>query len=56
MLLPAIVPYFLLNSKYKDEIENQLLQHSVEVEAKVVNGWSQTIPGRRGRSMELFFM
>ena len=56
MLLPAIVPYFLLNSKYKDEIENQLLQHSVEVEAKVVNGWSQTIPGRRGRSMELFYV
>ena len=56
MLLPAIVPYFIFNSRYKDEIETHLVQDGIKTEAIVENGWSQQLPGRRGRSMELFYI
>lgn len=56
MLLPAIIPYFILDSKYKDEIETQILLNGVEVEGEILNGWSEQIRGRRRGSIEDFYV
>lgn len=56
MLFPAIIPYFIFSSRYKNEIENQLIINGIETEAKVVNGWSKEIRSRRGRIEEYYIM
>src|SRR5690606_19377882 len=44
MILPVLIPYFVLDARYKDEIET-----------KIVDGWSEVM-SRRGSSLERFYI
>lgn len=55
-LILGVIPYFIFNGKYKDEIENQIVQNGIETEAKVINGWSKEIRARRGKIEEYYIL